>query len=125
MLFVYSNSPNWKEYIEDNILPKISEKAIVVNWSERNEWDWEDKALELRIFQHWTGLSRYFQKGKKKWDGREFNPIAITFVPWCRVKVFRFWKPFKDYKHGKDKKLKELESKLYKTLSIKIFNKLI
>jgi len=118
MLFVYSNSPNWKEYIEENILTKISEKAVIINWSERSKWSWENKPLELKIFKYWTGVIRHFDiKGKKKWDGKEFNPIAITFVPWWRVKVIRFWQAFKDYKHGKDKKLKELENKLFKILN--------
>jgi len=30
MLFVYSDSPVWKEYIETNILPRISESAIML-----------------------------------------------------------------------------------------------
>jgi hypothetical protein len=118
MLFVYSNSPNWKEYIEENILTKISGNAVIINWSERSKWDWTNKPLELRIFNHWTGVFRYIHtgSGRNKWDGREFNPIAITFVPWWRVKVVRFWQAFKDYKHGKDKKLKELENQLFEIL---------
>ncbi len=116
LLFVYSNSPNWKEYIEFNILPKISSYAVVINWSERSDWDWKKKPLELKIFQRWTGVNRYFFKGKKKWDGKEFNPVAITFLPWWRCKVFRFWQPFRDYKHGKEKPLKDMETKLFKVL---------
>ena len=118
VLFVYSNSPNWKEYIENNILNRISDEAVIINWSERNEWNWKSRCLELKIFKHWTRVTRYSHKGKKKWDGREFNPVAITFAPWWKAKVFRFWKAFKNYKHGKDQKLKELESKLFKTLNI-------
>jgi len=120
MLFVYSDSPNWKEYIESNILPRISDKAVVANWSERSKWDWTNKPLELRIFRHWTGVYRYIHgRGKKeKWYGRDFNPVAITFAPWWRVRVFRFWKAFKDHKHGKDKKLRELEHQLYRTLKL-------
>lgn len=36
ILFVYSDSPNWKSYIERSILPQIQDYAIVLNWSERN-----------------------------------------------------------------------------------------
>lgn len=118
LLFVYSNSPNWKEYIENNILNFISKKAVVINWSERSEWNWKYKKLELKIFKHWTGLYRYFQKGKKKWYGRDFNPIAIIFIPWRKVTVIRFWQAFKDFKHGKDKKLKDLEKQLFSILEI-------
>ncbi len=116
MLFVYSNSPNWKEYIETNILSRISTHAVVINWSDRSEWDWEKKPLELKVFQHWTEIRRYFFKSKKRWDGSEFNPIVITFIPWWRRKVLRFWQPFKDFKHGKEKPLKELEAELFEIL---------
>lgn len=116
MLFVYSDSPNWKEYIESNILPKISSHSIIINWSERDNWNWTRKPLELKIFKEWSGIQKYFFKDKKKWDGREFNPIAITFIPWWKRKVFRFWQPFKDFKHGKEKTLKDLESKLFRIL---------
>ena len=116
MLFVYSNSPNWKEYIEANILPRISSYAVVINWSERSKWEWEKKPLEFKVFQHWTGVRRYFFKGKKKWDGREFNPIAIIFVPWWRRKVLRFWQAFKDFKHGKKKSLTNLEAQFFEII---------
>jgi hypothetical protein len=49
LLFVYSNSPNWKEYIETNILPVIADYAIVINWSERSHWDWKKKPFELKV----------------------------------------------------------------------------
>ena len=119
LLFVYSNSPNWKEYIENNILTKLSGKAVIVNWSERSKWNWGNKPLELKIFRHWTGVNRYFLKGKKKWDGEEFNPAAITFIPWWKPKILRFWKAFKDHKHGKEKRVKDLENQLFKILNLK------
>lgn len=116
MLFVYSNSPNWKEYIEINILPKISAQAVVINWSERSQWEWDKKSLELKVFQHWTGVHRYFEKGKRKWSGEAFNPIAIVFIPWWKREVLCFWEPFKTFKHGKEKPLKELEASLFRSL---------
>ena len=39
--------------------------------------------------------------GKTKWD--EFNPIAITFIPWWKRKALPFWTPFRDFKHGKER----------------------
>ncbi len=116
LLFVYSNSPNWKEYIETNILPKIDQHAIIINWSERSQWDWKKKSLEITVFKHWTGVNRYFFKGKIKWDGEAFNPIAITFIPWWKRKVLRFWQPFKDFKRGKERSLKQLEAQLFDIL---------
>ena len=116
LLFVYSNSPNWKDYIEANILPKINQHAIVINWSERSQWNWKRKPLEVQIFRHWAGVGRYSFKGRVKWDGDEFNPIAITFVPWWKRRVFKFWQPFKDFKHGKERPLKQLEAQLFELL---------
>ena len=55
LLFVYSDSPNWKEYIKTNILPNIERRAVILNWSKRSDWSWNklNKPLELRVFQHW------------------------------------------------------------------------
>lgn len=35
ILFVYSNSPIWKDVIENEVIPAIVDKTIVLNWSER------------------------------------------------------------------------------------------
>lgn len=74
--------------------------------------------MELSVFKHWTGVKRYFYLGRKKWDGEEFNPIAIVFKPWWKPKIFRFWKAFKDHKHGNEEKLKALENKFFNVLNI-------
>lgn len=101
ILFVYSNSPNWKEYIETSILPKIAANAVTVNWSERA--DWPADSLETLIFENWAGK-------------QDFNPIAIIFIPWFRPRILRFWKAFKDFKHGKEKPLKNLENQMFEIL---------
>ena len=38
VLFVYSNSPVWKEYIEQEILPRLPAESLVMNYSERARW---------------------------------------------------------------------------------------
>lgn len=38
VLLVYSDSPAWRPYIEQKLLPHIGRRAIVLNWSERNRW---------------------------------------------------------------------------------------
>ena len=85
VMFVYSNSPIWREYIETNIIPYLPDSAITLNWSERTQWKaW---SLSTIVFRHFGGY-------------REFNPLGVVFRPLHRSKVFRFWKPFKDFKHG-------------------------
>ena len=87
-IFIYSDSPNWQEYIEENVIPRIQNEAIFLNWSERRKWD-NNPSLEVKIFRHYGGDT-------------EFNPLAIVFVkPW-KIKLVRFFKEFKDYKHGKN-----------------------
>lgn len=115
VLFVYSNSPHWKEYIEQNILPKIAAKAVVLNWSEKNTWDW--RSLEVKIFKHWSQAQLYKLKGKLKWSGEDYNPMAIVFSK-KGSKVIRFWKAFKDYKHGKEKLLRDMEAELFSSVSV-------
>jgi hypothetical protein len=110
ILFVYSNSPNWKDYIETNILPKIENKSIIINWSDRSKPSWRKMPLEVRVFLHWSKVQPY--RNWKKWDGHEYNPIAIILSPWWNVKVLRFWKAFVSYKHGNKKPLEDLEVKL-------------
>jgi hypothetical protein len=40
VLFVYSNSPVWRPYIEEHILPMLPQGSVVLNWSERRRWRW-------------------------------------------------------------------------------------
>ena len=98
ILLVYSNSPNWQEYIEQNWLPWLGERAVVINWSERAQWR-RTVPLESSVFRHFAG-------------DREFNPCAIHVPVRGRVTVIRFWQAFQDLKHGKDGLLRKQEARL-------------
>lgn len=97
ILFIYSNSPTWKEYIEDNLLPKLEKQSIFLNWSERSKWD--SSQLEVKVFSHWAGE-------------KEFNPMAIVLDKFLRVKTIRFYKAFKNRNHGDETLLKQKEEEL-------------
>jgi len=99
ILFVYSDSPHWKQYIEANILPRIEHCSVILNWSQRETW-YKKRPWEVSAFHHWAG-------------DREFNPIAIVITPWGSVQRIRFWKAFRDFKHGKDAKLRKVEEQLF------------
>jgi len=99
ILLVYSDSPNWKEYIEDSMLPRIEKHTVLLNWSRRKEW-YRTHPFEARVFNHWAGK-------------REFNPMAILLSPGHRVKQIRFWKAFKDFKRGKEGPLREVEDSFF------------
>lgn len=102
ILFIYSESPNWQNYIETNIVPLIEDKSVFLNWSKRSEWN-IITPFEAKMFFYWCGDS-------------EFNPMAIVFAPNWKVKTIRFHKAFKDHKHGNNNLLKEKEAELYSYL---------
>ena len=100
VLFVYSDSPVWKEIIEHEVLPKLDENAVILNWSQRKQWK---PSLAMLAFEYFGG-------------SRDFNPLALVFRPLRRVKVFRFYRPFRDYKHGNVEGLHEIIKNFLDTL---------
>jgi len=100
ILLVYSRSPNWQEYIETNWVPKLRDVAVILDWSDRSVWPMPTP-IEVRVFRHWGGKA-------------EFNPLAIVFPLVGKVRVIRFWQPFKDYKHGKNDALRKAEEELFR-----------
>lgn len=102
ILFVYSNSPVWHEYITAQILPHIAERAVLLNWSERHSWS-RFQSLAHMVFNY------YYAAG-----GREaFNPLAVVFRPFRVATVLRFWQPFQAYKHGRPETLQEMQARLF------------
>jgi hypothetical protein len=102
VLFVYSNSPVWQDYVEENILPRLPHSALVLNWSERRMWKrWTLGYLTFRFFG----------------GSREFNPLAVIVRPLKWGKCFRFWKPFRDFKHGNVEALAKVENEFFDCLS--------
>lgn len=99
ILLVYSRSPHWQDYIEQNWLPRLEGRIIVLNWSDRATWR-RPFSLEVRVFRHWAG-------------DREFNPLAILFPSRGRVRTVRFWRAFRDFKHAKDSQLRKAEEELF------------
>ncbi len=98
MLVVYSNSPHWQDYFEKGFLPIVGRKAKVVNWSDRSRWPLSS-TFKVSVF----GLF----KGEK-----EYNPMILFFRPLHWPKIFRFYRPFHDARHGKTASLQKLESEL-------------
>jgi hypothetical protein len=99
LLLVYSNSPHWQRYVEENWLPKWGHRAVILNWSERSTWG-RSAPAEVALFRAFAG-------------SREFNPLAIVIPPVGRdPHVVRFWRAFRDRKHGKDGLLQAAEAEL-------------
>jgi hypothetical protein len=85
VLVVYSYSPIWQEYFEQNVLPAVGSRGVVLNWSDRKQWSY---SLPVALFRFFAGT-------------REFNPLAIVFQPLAWPRRFRFYAPFKAFKHGR------------------------
>ena len=94
ILVVTSDSPVWSQYMASRIVRALQHKAFILNWSGRSQWP-KLPSLQLMVFH-------YFGRG------REFNPLMVVFRPLRLARVFRFWKPFKDYKHGRPDALEHL-----------------
>ena len=101
ILFVYSDSPIWHDYMTKEILPLVERRAVVLNWSERNKW------------AQWSlGVSVFYRFG----GGRDFNPLVVLFPPLRRARTFRFWPAFKDWKHGYREPVERLRQELRSAL---------
>ena len=103
VLFVYSNSPIWKEYIEEAILPYLQDRAVILNWSERRNWK---TSLAVWAFRYFGGY-------------RNFNPIGMVFRPFHFVKIYRFFEAFKDFKRGNATKVEEIKKNFFENLEAK------
>ncbi len=100
-LFVYSNSPIWQDYMTQQVLPLVQNRAILLNWSERSTWrKWR---LHPQIFYSFS-------------RGHDFNPMVIIFRPLRRAKLFRFWSAFKDWKQGHTEEVERITNELRMSL---------
>ena len=102
ILFVYSDSPVWHDYVEQRLLPPIRDRAVVLNWSQRKRWR---VSLARAACRHFGGY-------------REFNPLAVVFRPFHRTRKFRFWQPFRDFKHGRPETLHQMEKEFFALIQV-------
>lgn len=103
-LFVYSNSPIWQAYMLEQVLPLMEKQAVVLNWSDRKQWKkWSLSTLAFRYF-----------RGR-----RNFNPLIIVFKPLQKARIFRFWEPFKEWKHGNAESVENLRREVFRTLGVR------
>lgn len=103
LLLVYSNSPHWQSYVETNWIPRWQSRAVILNWSERSTWDRHQP--EVALFHALA-------------SDREYNPLAIVVPTVGRPIMVRFWKAFRDHKHGKLQKLQQQEAELERLLAV-------
>ena len=101
VLYVSSDSPIWKEYMETEVFPLVAERAIVLSWSARSKWPtW---SFAVRVF-------RTFGRG------HDFNPMVVLFRPFRRARIFRFLPAFLERKHGNSTSVEQLRRDLMQVL---------
>lgn len=98
IVFVHSNSPVWQDYIAASILPRLPTDSVILNWSDHLKWKW--LSFLVRVFRLYGGDTN-------------FNPIGLVGTPLRGVKTFRFWEPFKEFKHGNQKPVRDLEAAFF------------
>lgn len=99
-IVVYSNSPLWQEYFESHVIPRLGERAVVLNWSERKRWN---MTLPVMLFKVFAG-------------SRDFNPIAIVFEPLSWPRRFNFYRAFRAFKHGRPDDVEKLRLEFFRLL---------
>jgi hypothetical protein len=102
VLFIYSDSPLWHDHVEQNVLPALGSRVIVLNWSDHKRWHF---SLSTMAFNYFSTRA-------------EFNPMAIVFRPMRLARIFRFWRPFKDYKRGRPEALKRMEEDFFQSIGV-------
>lgn len=103
VLFVYSESPIWRDYMLAEILPLVVHRAVVLNWSERRAW----KRCSLAALAFW------FFGGRKA-----FNPLILVFRPFSFAQKFRFWPAFREWKQGNKQALEILKVDLIRARAL-------
>jgi len=101
VLFVSSDSPVWHQYMNDQVLPFVRKRAVVLNWSERKGWSrWSFSAHVFRTFG----------------GSRGFNPLIVIFRPLHLAQCFRFFYAFRDCKHGNTVPIEQMRRRLMSCL---------
>ena len=99
-ILVLSDSPNRKPYIEEHWLPRLREKIVTLNWSERKQWQ---TSLPVRIFR------RFCMED----DNFNFQPSVVLFRGLRYPFVYRYFFAFRDAKHGNMAALRRLEEHMF------------
>ena len=95
LLVVYTDSPLWKSHIESNWVARWSHRTVTLNRSH----PWSRKGPEGALWLAVAGIV-------------EHTPLAIVVPRRGKLRVIRFFTAFKDFKHGKDSRLRVAEREL-------------
>lgn len=104
VILVTSESPTWSDYIKENILPRLENRSIVMNWSKRKLWR-KEVPFAARAHKHWAGRKGYV-------------PTVIIRRSFWKIENISLYQSFGDYKKGKISTLKHTEERLFSSLGV-------
>ncbi len=97
-LVVYSDSAQWKDYFESQVLPGLGNRARSINLSteggKKGKWD-----LDWRFYRHTCGYRNRF-------------PVVYSFTRFGGWKTVRFYDAFIEAKRGKVESLEKAKATL-------------
>jgi hypothetical protein len=102
-LLVHSNSRLWEGRIASHWLPRLGDRAVTLNWSERSTWP---ASLEVQVFKSFCSAQR------------NFNPAVVVFRGLREPLVFRFYHAFREASIGRSQYLDEQEKRLFDSLGV-------
>ena len=100
LLLVYTDSAHWRPYIEQYWLSRWADRTVALNRSR----PWTSDQLEARLWRQVAGTLNH-------------TPIAIVIPARGSIVVVRLFAAFRDYKHGKERRLRDAERELEKALA--------
>jgi hypothetical protein len=100
-LVVYSNSPTWESHVRQAWLSRLGDRAITLNWSERQSWT---GGLAVRVFREFCS----------RW--RNYNPAVVVFRGLKQPYVFRFVEAFQQVGTRRPEYLNRLETEMFEAL---------
>lgn len=101
-VLVTSDSPVWKDYIQENWLDRFGSRFIVLNASRCSQWH---NCPATRLYFFFCP------------QVENYCPAVLLLRGILRPHVYRFFYAFRDHKHGNDTALLKLEEDLARELS--------
>lgn len=103
VLFFYSNRGIWKSYFEQTFIPRLKDRAIIWNWSERHQQGWSEDLLEARVLRFLI-------------PRKVFCPCAVLFSAKSPPQFFFFAESYTDWIKSKKPTFHEQEEGFFRAL---------
>ena len=101
LLLVYTDSPHWKDHVESKWVARWRERAVAFNRTR----PWSRKQPEAVL---WLAVA----------GPLEHTPLAVVVAPSGKARVIRLFAAFRDFKHGKDARLRAAERELEEAMEV-------